>query len=92
MNTIDKIETALIAGGVVIGFANTEQILGIIILTVQVIWLLFKLGYKLYFMVKNRDDPEKYNDDVDTFLETLKSIGSKIKIGGDVNERANKQK
>lgn len=48
------IDTCLLSLGTVYSLANIEQILGILILVVQLIWLISKLCIKIYNSVKNK--------------------------------------
>ena len=66
MKHINVLEDVLIAGGVAISLPMIESILGIIILSVQVILILFKAGKKIYESIKKK----KYDEIENTLKET----------------------
>ena len=51
---LDKLENALVLVGSYIGLSQIESILGIVILSFQVVLVLYKMGYKLYEKIKNK--------------------------------------
>lgn len=67
MKHINVLEDVLIAGGVAISLPMIETILGIIILSVQVVLILWKAGKKIYDFIKAK----KY-DEVDDALNEAK--------------------
>ena len=66
MKHINVLEDVLIAGGVAISLPMIESILGIIILSVQVILILYKAGKKIYQAIKKK----KYDEIENTLQET----------------------
>ena len=64
---LNVLEDVLIAGGVAISLPMIETILGIIILSVQVLLILWKAGMKIYDAIKKK----KY-DEIDDALEGAK--------------------
>lgn len=58
MNILDKIENALVGVGLTIGIANIEDILGLVLITLQVAIILYKAGVSIYKKVQAR----KYDD------------------------------
>ena len=52
---INVLEDALIVGGVTISLSMIQTILGIIILSVQVVLILYKTGKTIYKAIKNKD-------------------------------------
>lgn len=50
----DKLENALVLVGSYIGLSQIESILGIVILSFQVVLVLYKMGYKIYEKIKNK--------------------------------------
>ena len=53
----------MIAAGTIYSIDNIEQILGLIVLFVQLIWLLIKLGFKVYTSIKNKKTDLTEGDD-----------------------------
>lgn len=74
MKHINVLEDALIVGGVSVSLTMIQTILGIIILSVQVILILWKAGRKIYSAIKNRkpDDVENALNEAKDQLEDLK--------------------
>ena len=66
MKHINVLEDVLIAGGIAISLPQIESILGIIILSVQVVLILIKAGTKIYNLIKAK----KYDEIDDTLKET----------------------
>ena len=67
MKHINVLEDVLIVGGVTISISMIQSILGIIILSAQVVIILIKAGKKIYDLVKAK----KY-DEVDDALDEAK--------------------
>lgn len=66
-NVLNILEDVTIAGGVAIGISTIETILGIIILSVQILIILYKATMKIIELVKKK----KY-DEIDDALEDTK--------------------
>ena len=66
MKHINVLEDVLIAGGVAISLPMIESILGITILSVQIILILWKAGKKIYEAIKKK----KYDEIENTLQET----------------------
>jgi len=66
-NVLNILEDATIVGGVAVGLSTIQTILGIIILSVQVILILYKGIRKIVELVKKK----KY-DEIDDALEKTK--------------------
>lgn len=66
-NVLNILEDVTIAGGVAIGISTIETILGIIILSVQILIILYKAIMKIIELVKKK----KY-DEIDDALEETK--------------------
>ena len=66
-NVLNILEDVTIAGGVAIGISTIETILGIIILSVQILIILYKAITKIIELVKKK----KY-DEIDDALEETK--------------------
>lgn len=58
MNILDNFETSLIFVGLTIGITNIKDILGIIIIALQVAIILYKAGVSIYKKVKARNYDE----------------------------------
>ena len=71
---LNVLEDVLIAGGIGISLPMIETILGIIILSVQILLILWKLGTRIYKAIKNK----KVNDVTDA-LEDAKDELEKLK-------------
>ena len=65
MKHVNVLEDVLIAGGIGVSLPMIETILGIIILSVQVILILWKLGKKIYEAIKKK----KYGEVEDALNE-----------------------
>ena len=74
MKHINVLENVLIVCGVTVSLPLIESILGIIILCVQIILILWKLGYKIYKLIKQKKYDEIQNtlEDAKGELENLK--------------------
>ena len=64
---LNVLEDALIVGGITISVTMIQSILGIIILSCQIIIILIKAGKKIYDLIKKK----KY-DEIDDALEETK--------------------
>lgn len=58
MNIVDKFENVLVGVGLTIGIANIKDILGIVLIALQVAIILYKAGASIYKKVQARN----YND------------------------------
>ena len=67
------IEDVLIACGISVSLMDIQQILSIILLVFNVLWILWKFGVRVYNHVKNKQYQEIGNDieDAKNELETL---------------------
>lgn len=74
MKHINVLEDALIVGGITISITMIYQILGIVILSFQIILILIKAGIKIYNLVKQKKykEVEECIDDAKGELENLK--------------------
>ena len=66
MKHINVLEDVLIIGGISVSVTMIQSILGIIILSFQIILILFKAGKKIYDLVKAK----KYDEIENTLQET----------------------
>lgn len=55
MNILDKFENVLVGVGFTIGLANIKDILGIVLIVMQVVIILFKTGVSIYKRVQARN-------------------------------------
>ena len=74
MKHINVLENVSIVCGVAVSLPLIESILGIIILCVQIILILWKFGYKIYKLIKQKKYDEIQNtlEDAKGELENLK--------------------
>lgn len=74
MKHINVLEDVLIIGGVTISVTMIQSILGIIILSFQIILILIKGGKKFYDLIKNKkfDEVEDALEETKGELENLK--------------------
>lgn len=73
------IDTTLIAIGTALGISQIESILGIIIISIQILWILSKLCYNVYKSIKDKKY-EKVKQEVDKAIDELENLK---KEGGD---------
>lgn len=75
MNILDKVENALVGVGLTIGIANIKDILGIVLIALQVAIILYKTGVSIYKKVqaRNYDDILADLDKAQKELEELKN-------------------
>ena len=64
LQKISILEDVLIVGGIAISLSQIQTILGIIILSFQIFLILYKFGYKIYTLIK-----EKKYDEIDDAIE-----------------------
>lgn len=67
------IDTTLIAIGTALGISQIESILGIIIISIQILWILFKLYYNVYKSIKNKKF-ERVKQEVDKAIDELENL------------------
>ena len=79
MKHINVLEDALIIGGTAVSLTMIQTILGIVILSCQVVLILIKAGMKIYQLIKNRkyDEIEQCIDETKGELENLKNKDGK---------------
>lgn len=70
----DKINNLLIPFNAVLGIANIESLLGIILLSFQILLLIIKFIKKIYFNIKNK----KFNNIVDDTQNLVNDINNLI--------------
>lgn len=77
MKILDKFENALVCVGLTIGIANIKDILGIVLILLQVAIILYKAGVSIYKKVKAR----KYEDilaDLDKAQKELEELKNSL--------------
>lgn len=80
-NTLSNvIDSVLIVLGLSVGLETIESVLGIIILCIQIIWILSKLGIKIYKHIKD-GNIEELDDDLKDGIDELKDFKDSIKKG-----------
>ena len=71
------IDTFMTTIGLTYGLAQIHEILGIVILVLNIGWMLTRLGYNIYIKVKNKDF-KGIEEDVNKTLDDLSSIKDSI--------------
>lgn len=79
MKPNDVVDTALLSIGSIYSLANLEQILGIIILVIQIAWLTYKLCAKIYSKIAYKKDVKITEDEVHELLEVTSELRDEIK-------------
>lgn len=78
MNKISNIvDYSLIILGTSYSLQNIESLLGIIILSIQIIWLLFKFVVKLINVLKNKQSLDTLDNDVKDLIHKIEEITTK---------------
>ena len=86
-NVINITEDVLIVGGVAVGVAQIETILGIVLLSVQLLIILYKGISLIIKHVKNKD----YNSAVDQAKDTINKIEETIDNSNVIKNNGEKQ-
>ena len=76
--TVDCIDYTLIVLGTSISIANLQELLGVILLFIQIIWLLVKLIVKIVTTIKNKGNLNDLDDDVSELTNTIGNVITKI--------------
>lgn len=76
--TVDCIDYTLIVLGTSISIANLQELLGVILLFIQIIWLLIKLIVKIVTTIKNKGNLNDLDDDVSELTNTIGNVITKI--------------
>lgn len=77
MNILDKVENTLVGVGLTIGIANIKDILGIVLIALQVAIILYKTCVSIYKKVQARN----YDDilaDLDKAQKELKELKNSL--------------
>lgn len=86
MNILDKFEDTLVGVGLTIGIANIKDILGIVLIALQVAIILYKTGVSIYKKVQARN----YNDilaDLDKAQKELEELKNSLPDKGEHDGR-----
>lgn len=86
-NVINITEDVLIVGGVAVGVAQIETILGIVLLSVQLLIILYKGISLIIKHLKNKD----YNSAVDQAKDTINKIEETIDNSNVIKNNGEKQ-
>ena len=73
LKVYNSIENVTIALGVAFGISNIESVLGIILLSLQVGLILWKVGYKIYLRIKYKQ-LDKIQKDIEDAMNELEQI------------------
>ena len=76
--SVDFIDYTLIVLGTSISIANLQELLGVILLVIQIIWLLIKLIVKIATTIKNKGNLNDLDDDVSELANTIGNVVTKI--------------
>ena len=77
--TVEVIEDVTIALGVAISIDQIKTVLGIVLLTLEIIWILYKGIKVIVKKVRNKD----YEGAIKDAKETIEEINSEVKKYGD---------
>lgn len=77
---MNKLETFLIGANTLIGIANIYDILGVIILSFQIILILIKAGKAIYKKILNKDFDSAIQEAEDT-IDKLEEIKDNMQKG-----------
>lgn len=84
MKTQNIIEDVLIGTGITISLLDIQQILSIILLVFNVLWILVKFGVKIYEHIKNKN--------VDGVVQTIEETKNELEqLSDDVKDSKDKQ-
>lgn len=75
---VDFIDYTLIVLGTSISIPNLQELLGVILLVIQIIWLLIKLIVKITTTIKNKGNLNDLDDDVSELTNTIGNVITKI--------------
>lgn len=89
-NAKDIVDYNLIAMGTGVSIANIESVLGIIMLSIQGLWLGIKLVIKIIDYIKNRKNLSELDDKVEDLVDFVGDIAKpkheEVKDGDKTNE------
>lgn len=74
------IDTCLLTVGTASGLSNIENILGIIILIVQILWLSVKITFKIINAIKGKKDLTTLDDDVSSVVSQIEELKDNLNL------------
>ena len=74
---VSNVDTAMMTTGVLVGLAQIQQIIGIVLVSVQLTWILGKCIYNTYKHYKEKKT-QSIEHDVKTLVEELGSLKEQI--------------
>ena len=77
MKVYNVIEDVLIATGIAISLTDIQQVLSIIILCMNVVWILVKVGIKIYQHYKEKNI-QAIVDDIKTGADELEKLNNQV--------------
>lgn len=72
------VDYTLIATGVIVGVDNIKSIIGLIVVGIQLVWLLVKLGYKICKTIKEKGSLEDLDSDISNLVDNLKDVSDSL--------------
>lgn len=87
MNTFNKIDGAFLVIGSAYGLSNLQTILGIVVLSLQVIWILTKLIVKIVHHIKTGKDLSELDDEVDDVIELISQAKGEGEDNGNIDRK-----
>lgn len=80
------VDGCLLAVGTFTGLANIQQILGIIILVIQLAWIVVKLAVKIVDNIKSGESLDKLDGDVGSVIDQIGEFKDALKSLEDEEE------
>lgn len=77
MKVYNVIEDVLIATGIAVSLTDIQQVLSIIILCMNVVWILVKVGIKIYQHYKEKNI-QAIADDIKNGADELEDLNKKV--------------
>ena len=81
--TINFIDGFLLTVGSAYSVANIKEVLGVVILVIQLLWLLAKLLIRIYTAIENKEPIDDVSEDVEDIVENITNIKDFINPEGD---------
>lgn len=70
-NNTNTFDACLLSIGTVYSLANIEQILGVIILIIQLVWILAKLGVKIFNAIKEKTPEKQIEETIESTVDDI---------------------
>lgn len=80
------VDGCLLSVGTFTGLANIQQILGIIILVIQIAWIVVKLAVKIIDNIKSGESLDKIDGDVGSVIDQIGEFKDALKSLEDEEE------